>query len=305
MRLLLFALMMCAASAASAQSMNCPGTFSATSLNGVVLFQCAGQNPISCSQGFSAVSVNGNSGIQCTGAPQPPAQASAAGLTTLKFDDEMTSSNINPAGNGQWYNGLWYAVPAPLSDFVFASHGLTISAPAGANVDSSLATLNKNTSFTGSFVVQGPFYAETNMIWDGTLNNWAAFWFFAAEHAQGTDGGHWCELDAFESFPDASGPHFVGTEHEWLNGGTSQNANANNFQSPPYDSTQPHIYGVLMTSSQVTWYFDNVAIMSWPTYAVCLTQHLFMVLGQQYHSADPNTSTVQLTDRWVRVWQAQ
>lgn len=244
-----------------------------------------------------------NAALFVTASMQPPAQALAAGLKTLAFDDEMTSNNINPNGNGKWYNGIWYEGPSSAANFVYGNGGLTINAPAGAWGDSSLTTLNPNLSLASSTTFLGPFYAETNMSWDGSLNNWAAFWFLAAEHAQGNDGGNWCELDAFEAFPDSPAiPGFAGTVHWWENGATSQIVNSNNYQFPSYAPPANNIYGVLMTSSTITWYLNNVALMSWPTPPGCLTQHMFMILGQQFHS-DPNANGVSLTTRWVRVWQ--
>jgi len=128
---------------------------------------------------------------------------------------------------------------------------------------------------------------------DGATNslnpnqNWAAFWLFSAAHAQGKDttstGSEWCELDIFEGWGQSI---FLGTIHDWVyttSSGLTNNQNTNNYQTLPGnpDLTQYHVYGVLWTPSAVTWYFDNAAVMSWPTYAICQSQQLFMILGAQ------------------------
>ena len=142
------------------------------------------------------------------------------------------------------------------------------------------------------------------MSWNTIPANWAAFWLFSIAHAQGTDttptGEEWCELDIFEAFGNGNE---VGTVHDWVlsNGTITNTQNTNNYQPlNGIDMSQFHIYGVLWTPSTITWYFDNQAIMSWPTPAICQTQQLFMILGTQVHP--PQTSNVFTNVDWVHVY---
>jgi beta-glucanase (GH16 family) len=140
-----------------------------------------------------------------------------------------------------------------------------------------------------------------------------AIWLFSLAHMLGTDttstGNEWCELDMMEQTgpgaPISVNGNFVGTVHDHVytssNNQITNNQNTNSYQPiSGLDETRWHIYGVLWTSSTITWYLDNKAVISWPTPAICQTQQMFMLLSAQVNA--PQTVPVKLNVDWVRVW---
>ncbi|MGA3342396.1 MAG: glycoside hydrolase family 16 protein [Methylocella sp.] len=253
--------------------------------------------------------------------PTAPSQAQAAGYTNLVFDDEFSTLSLSPNGSGiyNWYSGLWYEVPNPSSDITprpvpstsrcrGSTSALSLTETMTDPHATSVTTFNRGAGPSTLFQY-GYFEARMQMVPTNSLNpnqNWAAFWLFSAAHAQGKDttltGNEWCELDIFEGWGQSI---FVGTIHDWVyatSSGLTNNQNTNNYQTLPGnpDLTQYHVYGVLWTPSAVTWYFDNAAVMSWPTYAICQSQQLFMILGAQVHP--PQTETISTRVDWVHVF---
>jgi len=253
-------------------------------------------------------SANQSVTVTVTAAPPPsvptaPRQAQAAGYTNLIFDEEFNTLNLSPNGSGTytWYNGIWYEAPSSASDLTVTNSVFAATETPSDPHDSSITTMNRG---AGPSTVFRYGYFEARMSWNTIPANWAAFWLFSIAHAQGTDtiptGEEWCELDIFEAFGNGNE---VGTVHDWVlsNGTITNTQNTNNYQPlNGIDMSQFHIYGVLWTPSTITWYFDNQAIMSWPTPAICQTQQLFMILGTQVHP--PQTSNVFTNVDWVHVY---
>jgi hypothetical protein len=249
-------------------------------------------------------------GIRQVNAAAPP-QAAAAGFNSLVFSTTFNNvrRQISPNGGGNypWYNGIWYEAPSPASDI--AQYGPNIVDLSQQVTDAHDTTISTVSGVGGPYPNAWTYgYYEVNaaMPEANLPQAWDAIWLFSLPHMLGTDttpnGNEWCELDIMEQFGNGN---FVGTVHDWIlsDGTITQNTNAgvNNFQPlPNFDQRRWHTYGVLWTGSTITWYLDNVAIMSYPTPAICQTQQLFFLLTSMIHPTQ--TTTEDLRVYWVHVW---
>jgi beta-glucanase (GH16 family) len=228
------------------------------------------------------------------GQPNPPTQATAAGMTDLSFDDEFTtSSTISPNGSGS-YN--WYA-----TNFFNASATLPAS---GYSVQNGYLTIKTDDSgYSDGLATAAPGhtaqawqhgYFEASIRFNPAGNEgsaWPAFWSWSIEDATGQDNsngtrGPYGELDFMEAYPIRPKQIAIATTiHQWLNG-YSVSQNSNNGPSIPAGTnfSQFHIYGCLWTPDKVVWYFDNKPVTTVLTgpgtpFTAIEQEHMFIILG--------------------------
>jgi beta-glucanase (GH16 family) len=156
---------------------------------------------------------------------------------------------------------------------------------------------------------QGYFEARVN--WTGGQGAFPAFWLFATAHSFGIDCPPYTpELDILEE--TGTQPNvFVGTLHRNTSGpcGVPDTINGNNWHPTSIDQSNSwHTYSALWTATTVTWYLDDVPLMSIPVYD-STNQDMFMIFSSRgtgswdgnYNSTTPSVLDVQVD--WVRVWQ--
>ena len=210
-----------------------------------------------------------------TSAPSP---AASAGLTTLAFDDEFNSLNVNWSSSGgsgsNWY--AWNPDGSALtaSQVSLANGCLTINSSQN-NYSFGLSTIGSLTPASGFWEV--PFYFEARMQtnpqgWTTTGLGWPAFWSYSVEAINNAFPS--TELDVTEFYPSGPGGAKKGTSdgvyelntiHQWSSSSANkQNTPDNPTLSTNFDYTAFHVYGVLATATSVTWYIDNAEALSVP-----------------------------------------
>ena len=236
----------------------------------------------------------------------PPPQASGYNLA---FSDDFTSLDLSPNsyGNYTWYNpGMFWQNPAPYSNIAVGGSAVTLTWTRGQSpANTSIATAAKDASYYRAWRYG---YFEARMKWDAVTGSWPAFWMMPI---QGITCGK-CEegeLDIFEG-QGTSGMYY-GTIHDWYAGG-GQRQNSPNYHPFPSGThvTQYHTYGVLWVPGQVTWYFDNQAVGSAPTYPIFDQQNYYLILGSQEgvnwsygNTTGVTASSISISVDWVHVWQ--
>ena len=234
-----------------------------------------------------------------------------AGFTSLNFDQEPGQTwDIGYGTDGhKWNAGMWwYAVP-PTSDFAVNNGVLTITGTSTAETD--LCTQFHD--YSGGTYFQGGYF-EAYM----STTDWSAFWLFCADRpwvwgnlVLPSNPLTWTnEIDAIETDPGAAYVNNVTTtihENTSSDGGVPDVINPNNnntISDGPVEATW-HIYGVLWTQSQVTWYVDNVEVCTYPTFA-STWQPVQLILTAQPGGVNGSPSNVlpPITQiQWVRVWE--
>jgi beta-glucanase (GH16 family) len=230
--------------------------------------------------------------------PPPPIAGQGYGLA---FNEEFDATiDLSPDGGGthKWYWNLWYQGMVP---------------PAGAaNVSGSAITLTNNVSGSNQVAIttlsqdssrgwSGRFgYYEARLRYDAdNLGAWPGFWLFDRFHANGTDGGHWAEIDVFEGFQNGV---FVGTNHDWTSAGHAQNNNNWQPLAGNPDLKQYHTYGLLWKDGTINFYFDDAFLFSSDTLFPIDFQHDMYAILQAWHRGGGSTPTHTDVD-WVRIWQ--
>ena len=226
-----------------------------------------------------------------------------------------------------WDDHIWYdgAPNAAWSGFQTVENGVlhlrtsrNFTYPGGSWPRNTVTTLSSGRTFT-----QG--YFEARMKWTAAPGAWPGFWLmsyrhatnpsypsvnpFCAQNALPTALCWSAELDVFEG--QGSEPHvFYGTLHRNSSNtyGVPDSQNANNSADVAPDlGADWHTYGVLWTSSQVSWYLDGQLLMSAPTYD-STNQPMFLLLqmwtGGWTQNPGPSTPDVLETQvDYVSVWQ--
>jgi beta-glucanase (GH16 family) len=181
-----------------------------------------------------------------------------------------------------------------------------------------VTTMSSGLTFT-----QG--YFEARMKWTGARGAWPGFWLFSDRHSTNdfwpsinpfcANNGlpkalcYSAELDVFEG-QGAEPNAFYGTIHRNSSNdyGIGDAQNGNNYQEEPGDiSADWHTYGMLWTSSQITWYLDGQRLMSASTYdSTNQPMYLLLQMWTGGWTGDPNSTTPDLLETqvdYVDVWQ--
>ena len=174
-------------------------------------------------------------------------------------------------------------------------------------------------------------YFEARMRFDPTLGKegrgFPAWWAFSVYHSRVNNMDRWAELDFFEAYAeysDYSGA-FVGTVHDWNDSSKVHYQSSNNWQPLPEetDFNKWHTYGCLWTPGEITWYFDDVPLMTQKYSATAPPEPIPNAGEGSPTPAPPGTFSILDTDPegmllilgsdpnwplyvdWVRVWQSK
>jgi beta-glucanase (GH16 family) len=246
-----------------------------------------------------------------TNAPVAPAQAVAAGFSTLKFYDDFTdpASVSDGTRDAKWYTAspVEPSKSLKLSDINITNSCLTINTDySGYSAGLFTYTSASRQSFTPS---RGYFEARMSFNQTGHVQGgaWPAFWLYDLNGIL-TPSASFAELDVLEAYPtsgagspNGSASTLITTVHEW-SGNTSQVGNYDgNVPKLPagFSTSQFHTYGVAWTDSAVTWFIDDAQVTT------CAVGP-----GTKFPSMDKARMVVllgagkgwPLTVDWVRVW---
>jgi beta-glucanase (GH16 family) len=260
--------------------------------------------------------------------PPPPAGDEPAPIAGQgyhqAFRDDFTTLDRSVWDDHIWYdccpNPLWQ--PWQYTDSSGVLHLHTERAFQGSG-GSAYPYNTITTQTSGKTWLHG--YFEARMKWTGGNGAWPGFWLFSYRHAtndaypsvnpvcaqNGEPVSH-CysgELDAFEG--QGSQPTgFYGTIHRNSCGcyGVGDQQNDNNYDDTGIDLTADfHTYGMLWTSSTVSWYLDGKLLHSAPAYD-SLEQPMYLLL-QMWSGGwmgDPDSTTPDALETqvdYVSVWQ--
>jgi hypothetical protein len=235
--------------------------------------------------------------------PEPPPQA--AGYK-LKLDTDFTTmSSFDLAGPGAvWYHST--PCPAP-ADQIELSDGVlnlnwSVAQPSNWCEGTSISTAGPG---NGSDITAWQhFYVEIKMSFEDVTGAWPALWMQPSEFVTGN--GEIGEIDIFE----AQGNNvFQGHLHDWT-GPTTQRAVG---QSVPTDANlnEPHIYGLLWVPGKVTWYFDNRALFSFPSFPIMEKQQYYLIVSNTegenwtYGEGASSVKSLWMKVDWVHVFQPE
>lgn len=261
-----------------------------------------------------------------------PSPAIKAGYKKLVFFDDFDSLNtIDVEGTGKpgynWYvdRAVWGRGITEPSAYSVSNSVLTVSST-GYSAGWALSSFSPKGNVGHSFNYG---YFEARIRFDPTLGKtsqgWPAWWSLSTHHSKINNMDHWAELDFFEAYTgghaDYSGA-FVGSVHDWADGSKIHYQNSNNWQPLPKttDFNQWHTYGCLWQSGEITWYFDDVALMT-QTYSATVAPvpaangtttptpaGVFSILDKESEGMllilGSDSDWPMYVD-WVRVWQKQ
>jgi beta-glucanase (GH16 family) len=246
-------------------------------------------------------------------AQNPPPQARGY---TLVGSTNFNPLSLSPDNEGDyiWYNpggaSFMSSIPAPEANISVGNSGLILDWTQGqTNPWTSISTAAEDASYYRAWRYG---YFEVNMAWDPVVGSWPAIWMRPIEYTEnpGIEAG---ELDIYEG-QGANPNMFYGTIHDWSASGTDTNNGTNNSYNLPSSTNfaDYHTYGVLWVPGQVTWYFDNRAVLTAATYPIFDQQDYFLILGMQegvdgdYGNMQGVTAnTMSMNVRWVHIFQKQ
>ncbi|WP_124600621.1 hypothetical protein [Burkholderia sp. Bp8963] len=225
-----------------------------------------------------------------------PPGAMELGYTKLVIDENVSTKDISPDGNGRYkfYNGKWYAKTLPSMDLYSDQDGMLAITQGG-----DLVSVARDFSLGRIPLLPGRdgFYVEfeARMTRDDR-DNWPALWLMPIEHDKkktdhypGDPPGfeRWMELDVHEG---GNGPGITGTVHNWQGEWPNYDGrqNHNNVSRRRVDPTKFHTYGVSYDpiARHVTWWVDGVKEMSAGAPEVpeiASRQHFYLIMGAQTH----------------------
>ena len=243
-------------------------------------------------------------------AQSPPLQASGY---QLAFSEDFSNLDLSPNGSGthKWYSGVYFEPTQSYSGPITVTNSV-LNLPWRAS-SGEFNTSIEGCSFDASNCTTFRYgYFEARMKWDVTTGAWPAFWLITKQGIQGVQ--HVGEIDVFEG--QGNDPnHFYGTVNEWNGGYDLVSSNSAGLKNqylllPGNDFSQWHTYGVLWVPGTLTWYYDDVAVGTWPTPAILDQQDFFMILTMQEGAAwtagsltGVTASTINLNVQWVHAFQ--
>lgn len=226
-----------------------------------------------------AVAVLALAGVTSAHAQQcsaPPAAAAAAGFTAQTY-----------GGNGITIGQNWLNYSAAGSGTTQNADGtVTIANPTNNGYNDQLVS-------AANFGGGGYFQATLSFTGTPTTNGgWPSFW-------GGTTGtGPSVETDIMEYFPTGPAPNLIYWT-QGVGGGdrTRQDTSTDNLPAG-FDPSQPNTYGMLWTSSQVTFYVDGVASNTIP-----ISSSQLNLLNSSQINLSLGTGSNAMTVYDVSVWQ--
>jgi hypothetical protein len=260
--------------------------------------------------------------------PPPPPPTEPPPIAGQSYH-EVFRDDFQTLNRSIWDDHIWYDTPPKPSwtGFQTAQDGIlhlrtskNFYWGSGASDNwpiNTITTLSSGRTFTLG-------YFEARMKWTAARGAWPGFWLLSYRHATNPAWPNlnpYCaahgllaalcwsaELDVFEG--QGTEPQvFYGTSHrnssEDYGVGDSQNGN-NYTPVEPDLSAAFHTYGMLWTSSQISWYLDGHLLMSAPVYD-STSQPMFLLLQMWVGgwTAEPNSSTPDLETQvdYVSAWQ--
>jgi beta-glucanase (GH16 family) len=248
--------------------------------------------------------------------PTPPPQAAGYSLV---FYDNFSNLNLAPdaiTNEYPWYRGIWYeSLPSPFTASNGPS-GLQLTWNKGqATYDTTISSCGQSGIHCQAFHYG---YFEASIKWDPYVGAWPTFWMIPVQNIwHATETG---ELDIMEGHYDAKlGPQTYSTVHDWVieNGVSVDVANngGQNLVTVPRGTNfaQWHTYGMLWVPGKVTWYFDNVQVLSYPTMPIfdaSPAQYYYIMLGAQEgvnwqggNTTGMTANSLNMYVQWVKAWQ--
>jgi hypothetical protein len=233
----------------------------------------------------------------------PPPAAMQAGYEHLAFEDRMFSQDNWTDNVYNLSNASFGTRTAPIPG---ETHGVRLT-----NIKSGFRIASTPSIWTATTEHSFLFgYVEARMRFtpgaNGAIENtWGTVFLISEQFLQDFNQvttASWCELDIFEPAKHNKGDF---TQHSWTyNGALIGVDNTSNSIQPllsdPIDGRW-HKFGMLWSPVVVTWYYDDRAVLTVPTYPVCQTQPAAIILGAGSQLTPPDN---QITDvDYVQVWQ--
>lgn len=258
--------------------------------------------------------------VACS-AQAPPSQASGYQLV---WQDTFATLSVT-ATNNAGFN--WYTS----GEFGFTNTG-TISDPSGTYVN-----INNILSQGGSLTQMGtactngtcgrswtpPFYVEVSALFNPITGNWPAIWMQPIQQNlvqvfQPHNNVYYGELDLMEWVSNTSTVGYS-TIHAWLNGTDSPNNIGTNTWTIPGGASalsSYNTYGMLVTTSAVSWYLNNTLLYTVSTTGAGYNQSnagqqsYFLMLAEQagcnfvLGTCSGMAGPFNMQVQWVHVFQA-
>lgn len=239
-----------------------------------------------------------------------PPQAAGYHLAWKDTFSTLSLCTTNAPGCN-WYNpGLWWQSAAG-----------TITDPSGTYVNlewangqaynTNISTTSPNAAYYHAWTYG---YFEVSMKFNPATGSAPAIWMFAEQGITGGANSISGELDIFEW--QSSSPNMgYGTAHVWQNGANLVNTNNSDSWVAPAgtDWSKYNTYGVLLTPTSISWYFNNVLVETLNTTSVPFSkvyggsESYFLILSQQaacnWTSPCPGqVSPLNMQVQWVHVY---
>jgi hypothetical protein len=234
-----------------------------------------------------------------------------AALANAGFDDwhldwspGFAPLDLSPDGGGQHqlYWNLWYksGVPVPAQ---FATEGGVLHTEwQGSDIDICSMSHDGN---AGRWWTP-PAYVEVRFRFDsGQPSAFAAYWLMSRAHAKSADGGHWSEIDGFESYDGNTGRlDGVATTTLWDHavGGRDAiiNSQGNTRTGLPYVYSAYHTFGTLWEKDLVHWFIDDQEVNRSTTHDINGEAHFLCIVSNQSHAGLPGAT---IDEQFAHVWQ--
>jgi beta-glucanase (GH16 family) len=244
------------------------------------------------------------------GGLQAPAQAAAAGYTSLVFEEEFDdTSGIDMSNSRQVGFNFYRFKPfgfgvTPLSELSVANSILTITPTEGSSTGyhalQSTCGIGSN-QYVGS-TFSGGAYFEGRLAHElVSSNGWPAFWTMSDDHLWEGVGTNFWEVDFYEKLGTAT--QYGVAVHDWATSSSTDN-DINHHETVPggHDFADFHTYGLLwLPGDRYVAYLDDVAIKTflfstfpWLSGGDDKTWPIIIGSGEGW----------PLDIDWVRVWQA-
>ncbi len=229
----------------------------------------------------------------------PLAPSSIGAPTSMVLDDEFSTGSLNTAlwspdwfGSGNVENGTIMSS----SNVSVGANGLALTLSANPTVGGmpigGIACSNPDDGQPGHTGFQiaptpgKPVYVEFKATLPadtaGTVANWPGLWLNGQTWPE--DG----EIDVMEGGYGYTAYHI----HYGTGSGTAQGATVN-------DLSGTHTYGVLWTTTGVTFVYDGADVGS---LTEAMTSPMYLCMENSYSSVDPTVLPATMDVRYVRVW---
>ena len=254
--------------------------------------------------------------------PPPPPPSGEPGSHRRAGISKTWGDEFDALSDTSWGQGIWYNPGAPANSIYVQNGTLNlVSRRSQGYPEVTLTTEGANQPATFTLG-----YFEARMRWTKGPGAWPAFWLLSYRHAvnpaypsinpfcsQNSLSNPFCysaELDVFEG-QGTEPTVYYGTSHRNSCSccGVNNTQNSNNYTNTNVDLTAGfHTYGMLWTSTGLSWYLDGQLLKSTPVYD-STNQPMFLLL-QMWIGGWTSGTSAQTPDElrtevdWVRVAEA-